>query len=578
VVLSGLSWLLRRWKAKSFFYFLSIVGIAGICIGIFYAASPSLFRSIVDQFSVLIPTGTSSTVSEMNSILSPSGYFTLDLIWGNYATCFYLSIIALGVLIYLYFKQYRIEYLFIILWCLIMLAATLDLRRFAPFFAITVALLTGYLAIILYYAFQFVINQLMSKSNSHVSSRLLEFIGLRAPTTVSPLVEVSAQEESPEVDYYQVLGVPRNSSHKQIKKAHARLVFKSQISGGSTDEGKEKLKQIDRAYAVLSDQKKRADYDHSEYYSAAAQVKDKTKKSKRGGFQATKLINVAIAGLAVFFLAFFPSFKPATIMADQAKSMIPSDAWYSSLAWLKDNTPEPFGRDTFYYDLYQTPFNYPETAYGVAAWWDYGYLVLNVGHRIPNCDPGAGARELVARLFTAQSELAANEFSNYLNSKYIIIDFSTIKSVYGDLATYAGTSSDQFSDIYYVPANGGLKPVVYYYPQFYQSLAVRLYIFNGEEITSKSTDVISYVEKLTPDGFRYKEVIDTKTFTSYEEAVDYIAAQDSGSYRIVSSDPLSSPIPLEKLEHYKLVFSSSQSSSISMNQTVPTVEIFEYIR
>jgi len=578
MVLLGLSWLLRRWKANSFFYFLSIVGVAGICIGIFYAASPSLFKSITEQFSVLIPTGTLSTVTEMRSILFPAGYFTLDIIWGNYSTCFFFSIIALVMLIYFFFKQNRGENLFIILWSLIMLVATLDLRRFAPFFAITVALLTGYLAIILYYAFQFVINKLMSKSNSHVSSRLLEFIGLKAPTAVSPLAEVSPQEESLELDYYQILGIPRNASHKQIKKAHARLAFRSQISGGSTDEGKEKLKQIDRAYSVLSDQKKRADYDHSQYYNAVAQGKDKTKKSKRGGFQATKLINVAVAGLAVFFLAFFPNFKPATVMADQAKSLIPSDAWYSSLAWLKDNTPEPFGSDTFYYDLYQTPFNYPETAYGVAAWWDYGYMVLNLGHRIPNCDPGGGSRDLVARLFTAQNEPAANEFANNLNSKYVIIDFSTITSMYGALATYAGTSSDQFSDIYYVPANGGLRAVKYYYPQYYQSLAVRLFIFSGEETTSKSTDVISYMEKVTPDGYRYKEVTDTKTFTSYEEAVDYITEQDSGNYRIVSSDPLSSPIPLDKLEHYKLVYSSNQSSLIYMNQTVPTLTIFEYIR
>jgi asparagine N-glycosylation enzyme membrane subunit Stt3 len=557
-------------EGKVLFYPLAIVVIGLLGIGILYAASPSLFKSILDQFSVFIPSQTGRTISEMGSILFPAGYFTLEVIWGNFTTGFFLSIIVLGVLIYLYFKRSRIEDMFIIVWGFIMLWATLDIRRIAPFFAITVALLTGYLAILLYYAIQSAINRVIRKSNSNVSSRLLEFVGLKAPTTNKPLREVPLQ-----LDYYRILGVPRNATHKQIKKAHAELVRKYQAISGLSAENKERLRQIDRAYSVLSAQQQQAAYDRSEY-DTVAQEKDKAGTSKRSGFQVAKVINIALAGLAIFFLVFYPNIQPASETISEVTSFAPSDAWSSSLVWLRDNTPEPFGDDTFYYDLYQTPFNYPETAYGVTAWWDYGYLILRVGHRIPNCDPGAGARESVARLFTAQNEIAANELANNLNSKYIIIDDSTVTEMYYAIATYAGTSSNQFVDVYYIPDNGKLKAIAYYYPEYYQSLAVRLYNFNGNETIPNNTSIISYVEKVSQNGIRYKEVKDSKTFNNYQAAVDYIANQTSGNYRIISASPLISPIPLARLEHYNLVYSSNQSSSIFPDWKIPAVKIFEY--
>jgi hypothetical protein len=148
--------------------------------------------------------------------------------------------------------------------------------------------------------------------------------------------------------------------------------------------------------------------------------------------------------------------------------------------------------------------------------------------------------------------------------------------MYYAIANYAGTSSNQFVDVYYIPDNGKLKAVAYYYPEYYQSLAVRLYNFNGNETIPKNTSIISYVEKVSQNGIRYKEVKDSKTFNNYQAAVDYIAKQASGNYRIISYDPLMSPVPLDQLEHYKLVYSSNQSSSIFLGRNIPAVKIFEY--
>jgi molecular chaperone DnaJ len=64
-------------------------------------------------------------------------------------------------------------------------------------------------------------------------------------------------------DYYEVLGVPRNATKKDIKKAFRRLAKKyhPDIYDGDPKEGEEKFKDISEAYEVLADDEKRSKYD-----------------------------------------------------------------------------------------------------------------------------------------------------------------------------------------------------------------------------------------------------------------------------------------------------------------------------
>ena len=65
-------------------------------------------------------------------------------------------------------------------------------------------------------------------------------------------------------DYYEVLGVPKNASDEEIKKAYRKLAMKhhpDRNQGEAAKPAEEKFKEAKEAYEMLSDAQKRAAYD-----------------------------------------------------------------------------------------------------------------------------------------------------------------------------------------------------------------------------------------------------------------------------------------------------------------------------
>ncbi len=488
LVLQTISRLITRWKLKPAYYPLSLTGLGLAGLGIFYLINPSLLQTMIRNFKIFVPvTGAEVATMEMQPLLFPFGDFTLRLAWGNFTTGFFISLAAL-----LYLLVYRLiikrnigEKNVLLVWSLVILMATFGQRRFAYYFAVNVALLTGYL-----------------------SWQFLKLAGFREGT--------SEPEET--------------SESSRQGEAGAR------------------------------------------------------KNRKKGPRLTTRRVNMALAVIIVFFLAAFPNIMPAVAAASQAR-FTPSDAWVESLTWLKENTPEPFGDPGFYYQHYEKPpegesYSYPESAYGVMAWWDYGYWITRIGKRIPDACPGPyQGRADVARFFLSQDESSAREIREELNSPYIIIDHETATSKFWALTLWAEEEQTKFFDIYYVSQGERLLPVKLYHPEYYRSLSTRLYSFDGEAATPGKTFVISYQEKIAREGVFYKEITGAEEFSTYDEAEDYISSQNSGNHRIVSDNPFISPVLLARVKDYELVYSSEETiTGPGGGITVPAVKIFRYLK
>ncbi len=474
IVLALISGLMARRHKHPALYPAALAGVGILGLGIFYGVNPSLLKTMLGHLGIFSwPIGT--TVLEMQPLLFPGGHFSLAIAWGNFTTSFFLSLISLGILIYFAIKRSEADKMLLLIWSCIILAATLSMRRFGYYYAVNVALLTGY-----------------------ISWLVLEFSGFKVPATV-----------------------------------------------------------LSETFAVK-----------------------KKERKQRVGSRLDRRANMALAIIVVFFLVFFPNIGRAKDTATQA-AFAPSDAWCEALHWLKNNTPEPFGKPDFYYALYERQLDYPETVYSVTAWWDYGYWITRMGHRIPTSNPythNLGE----AGFFVAQDEASANKIlQEKWNSKYIIVDYATAMTIGGKfraLATLSGNKPEDFYDLYYQPRGNVAEPVLVFYPEYYRSLVVRLYNFDGKRIVPRNCTVVSYRERVSPEGQKYKEITGIQSFPTYAEAKDFVASQKTGMHRIVGTNPFASPVPLEKLEHYKLVYSSKGSKTLPGGGSVPEVKIFEFVK
>ncbi|MBM3175893.1 MAG: oligosaccharyl transferase, archaeosortase A system-associated, partial [Chloroflexi bacterium] len=443
VALAGLSYLMAKRRMKLMLYPVVVV-VAGV-VGFIALrlVAPELFGSMMSSLGIFRwPIGT--TLYEMQPILYPGGQFSWLIVWLNFTTGFLLSIAGLGILIYQVIKGGEGEKTLLVVWSLVILLVMLAQRRFAYYYVVNVALLTGY-----------------------VSWLVLELAGFRERAAVT----VEVVEKS--------------------RKKHRR----------------ERKKQDTRGLMVLT-------------------------------------------AIAVFFLVFYPNIGPlprvgqvspgtklAIDLAGQTP-FAPSNGWCQALDWMRENTPEPFGNPNYYYERYSSPqpgerYVYPETAYGVAAWWDYGYWITRMGRRIPISNPGTGHRG-EAFLFIAQDEAAASKAMDSAGAEYVVVDFSLAMPTgkFHALPKLSGGKTDEYYDVYYEQKAGKLEPLIVLFPEYYRSLVVRLFNFDGERVIPESATVVSYREMTAPDGVSYKLVESIKTFASYEEALANVQARKGEDVRI----------------------------------------------
>jgi molecular chaperone DnaJ len=95
-------------------------------------------------------------------------------------------------------------------------------------------------------------------------------------------------------DYYERLGIPRNATDEQIKKAFRKLAMEYHPDRNTSATANDRFKEINEAYEVLSDPQKRA------YYDRYGQGPD-----NGGGMGGAGFENFEFGGLGDIFEAFF---------------------------------------------------------------------------------------------------------------------------------------------------------------------------------------------------------------------------------------------------------------------------------
>ncbi len=85
-------------------------------------------------------------------------------------------------------------------------------------------------------------------------------------------------------DYYKVLGIASDASEKEIKAAYRRLAkeYHPDVVGDDPRK-KQRMYEIQEAYGVLGDPKKRADYDRKRQNASRAEQKAGTEEKKGPG-------------------------------------------------------------------------------------------------------------------------------------------------------------------------------------------------------------------------------------------------------------------------------------------------------
>ncbi|MFU8796967.1 MAG: hypothetical protein ACNA7X_06765, partial [Dehalococcoidia bacterium] len=318
--------------------------------------------------------------------------------------------------------------------------------------------------------------------------------------------------------------------------------------------------------------------------------RDRARPGSRGQPVAawTKVI---VVGVAIFFVVFFPNIGMARGLAGSPHFIGQwlGEGWESSCLWLRENTPEPFGDPDYYYELYpsRADFEYPDTAYGVMSWWDYGYFIVQIGRRVPNANPTQVGAVEAGQFFTEQDESSADRVADDRGVRYVMIDHMMATSKFYAMVEWAeprtGRSLGEFQEYFGVPpaAAGGDPQWLgqLYYPAYYQSTVARLYNFDGKQVapSEDSAVVVPWSGESVWRGIRYKVIIaEPQYFSSYEEALAHVSAQESGQYAIGGLDRFKSPVPLEELTGYELVYESDARVAVG-GRSLPGVKVFEYL-
>ncbi|GAA0728373.1 oligosaccharyl transferase, archaeosortase A system-associated [Halorubrum trapanicum] len=288
--------------------------------------------------------------------------------------------------------------------------------------------------------------------------------------------------------------------------------------------------------------------------------------------------------VAVLAVLIVPLVGVATPVWQAGNSSDPGSVvqWDESLQWMNDETPQPGeleGADNpmELYGTYERPadgdFEYPEGAYGVQSWWDYGHWITTRAERIPNANPfqqnaGEAADYLLAPSEEEAAEVLASQSTEGNDTRYVMVDWqmaSPNSKFNAPVTFYSGNETvNDFNELLYQQVEGqdgqqgGLQAALQIRTQrYHESQMIRLYQHYGSAVEPEPV-VLDWEPRTaqTQSG----EQVDIKVLPSEGEPIqrfDNLSAaqsyvEEDGSAQVGGVMGVPSE-RLDALEHYRLV-------------------------
>ncbi len=484
-----------------------------------------LFVALPDVYNILIGSfGAFFGQYDVTNTVQEARGWSSSAAWATFQFGLVLMLAGFGVLAYRIWREHRADHLFVFVWSAIILLSTVQHVRYEYYLAVNIALLAG---IVVSFAFELGGRDLAG----------LVGLGQRPAKPAPEPAPLPAAE-------------PERKAGKKGKKATAT---QKQSTGKQRSHGSHPSNSIAGAAAVL----------------------------------VLLLATLLFAYLSVMPVDldgdgqsdFSTSYSTASL---QVNRMNPD--WKESLEWMKDGTPAT-GMDmkTVYA---KDGFVYPDEAYGVMSWWDYGHMITYIAERIPNSNPfqqGVAGPDGAAAYFVSTNETESNRILDVKQTRYVVTDIEMAVTKFWAMTTWYNTTAqtDPYQKTMYIRNQQNtnvLEPVTMNIQPYYETMVARLHSFDGSETTPQTAYYVEYqdpsVAKTSLPLITRAE--STNATDAVQRAAAYNARAGTGLHAIAAGVQPNQPVEtVPALGHYRLVHESPSNAG---GIAVKYVKVFEYVK
>ncbi len=264
--------------------------------------------------------------------------------------------------------------------------------------------------------------------------------------------------------------------------------------------------------------------------------------------------------------------------------------WFEALSWLRVHSPEPFG-DANVWNAYfplqaGKSSSLRSPAYGIATWWDTGYVVESLSRRVPIINGFAAGTDEKATV-QATHHMAAFYSGTFSDSavnlvrnrgvRYVLVDARTTanpgifsRTVLPAMRKMTGGLTRDVFGLMWQRQSGNMQPVVVYLEDYYRTMGVRLYLSDGEAVRGTGP----WVLEVQKDSGGRPMIVKSRHFSVARDAGEYIGAHGGQNLMAGCLDPVMSCFDVEAVRGLRRVFTSGQPSALP-ERSVSAVKIFE---